>query len=113
MLTEDQSNNLERVQKTALKIVLQKSQKSQNYQKSLNTLQLDSLKNRREKLCLIFAQKCQTNTKMKDFFQKNKNHHIMQTRNPEHFQTQFANTERLKKSPIIYMQGLLNNEAKK
>ena len=65
MLTEDQSNDLERVQKAAVKTVLQKSKKSENYQKCLDFLQLDTLKNRRQKLCLQFAQKCQKNIKSK------------------------------------------------
>ena len=36
----------------------------------------------------------------------------MITRNPEVYKVQFANTERLKKSPIIYMQELLNQNEK-
>ena len=35
--------------------------------------------------------------------------HIMETRNPEKYMVQYANTERLKKSPIIFMQNLLND----
>ena len=36
--------------------------------------------------------------------------HAMLTRKSEKFQVQFANTERLKRSPIIYMQKLLNDQ---
>ena len=46
-------------------------------------------------------------------FPKVNRKHSMKTRNPEVYKVQFANTERLKKSPIIYMQKLLNdNESK-
>ena len=34
----------------------------------------------------------------------------MNTRYPETYEVDFANTERLKKSPIIYMQNLLNTD---
>ena len=38
--------------------------------------------------------------------------HKMETRGEEKFEFQFANTGRLQKSPIIYMQKLLNQNAK-
>ena len=41
-------------------------------------------------------------------FPKNLKTHEMMTRNPEVYKVQFANTERLKNSPIIYMEELLN-----
>ena len=37
----------------------------------------------------------------------------MKTRHKEKYEVQFASTERLKKSPIIYMQKLLNIDAEK
>jgi hypothetical protein len=75
---------------------------------------MESLKERRELLCLKFAQKCFKNPKTKNMFPENKKMHTMETRNPEKFQVNHANTERLKKSAIIYMQNLLNeNEHKK
>ena len=46
-------------------------------------------------------------------FPENKKMHKMETRNPEKYLVQHANTERLRKSAIIYMQNLLNeNEYK-
>ena len=41
-------------------------------------------------------------------FPVNEKTHEMNTRNPSKFKVQFAHTERLKKSPIVYMQNLLN-----
>ena len=74
---------------------------------------MESLAERRENLCLNFALKCTKNKKTVDMFPKVNRKHSMKTRNPEVYKVQFANTERLKKSPIIYMQKLLNdNESK-
>ena len=39
--------------------------------------------------------------------------HGMETRTEERFEVQFAKTGRLQKSPIIFMQKLLNENAKK
>ena len=36
----------------------------------------------------------------------------MNTRNKEKYLVQYANTERLKKSAIVYMQNLLNKDEK-
>ena len=49
-LTEENSNDLERVQKSAVRIMLGNSYSG--YKKSLNILQIDSLRDRREQLCL-------------------------------------------------------------
>ena len=78
------------------------------YKKGLAQLGLDSLEDRRRDLCLNFARKCLKNEKMKHMFPKNSKSHAMGTRHEEQFQVQFANTGRLQKSPIIYMQNLLN-----
>ena len=65
-LTQDNKNDLERMQKTALKIILGNKYKS--YRDALTLLEIDSLEERRENLCLNFAQKCLTNDKMKTLF---------------------------------------------
>ena len=105
-LTAENSEDLERVQKSSLKIILK--EKFQSYEHALSLLDLDSLAERRELLCLQFARKCLKNEKMKKFFPKNKKSHPMITRNEETFEVNNVHTERLKNSPIIYMQRLLN-----
>ena len=105
-LTDENSDDLERVRKSAVKIIL--GGKYVGYEKSLVRLDMDSLKVRREQLCLSFGQKCVTNPKTKHMFPENKKLHQMETRNPERYKVDHANTERLKKSAIIYMQNLLN-----
>ena len=71
-------------------------------------LELDTLFNRREQLCLEFAKKCNKHRKLKHMFPLNIKDHEMITRDYEKYLIQFANTERLKNSSIIYMQRLLN-----
>ena len=75
-LTEENSNDLERVQKSAVRIMLGNSYSG--YKKSLNILQIDSLRDRREQLCLNFAQKCIKNPKTRDMFPENSKLHKMQ-----------------------------------
>ena len=105
-LTEENVQDLERIQKSALKIILGDCYKS--YDQALNILEMENLSDRREFLCLQFAKKCLKNDKMKKYFPTNNKTHLMKTRNPEEFQIENAHTERLKNSPIVYMQGLLN-----
>ena len=110
-LSVENETDLEKIQKVALKIILK--EKYHSYQNALNHLELDTLKDRREQLCLSFAKKCLKNRKMKHLFQPNMKSHEMNTRDHEHFHVLHANTERLKHGPIIYMQNLLNNEVKR
>ena len=78
----------------------------------LAKLGLESLFARRETLCLNFALKCVKNEKTKHMFPMNKKQHDMETRQEEKFNVQFANTNRLKNSPIIHMQKLWNENEK-
>ena len=55
-------------------------------------------------ILLSNAQKMMNSNK----FPKNDKKHNMETRNENVFKVDFANTSRLQKSPIIFMQGLLN-----
>ena len=105
-LTEENSQDLERIQKTSLKIILKDSYVT--YEEALKTMDLENLADRRDQLCLNFAKKCLKNGKMKHLFPKNNKIHPMMTRNEELYHVNNAHTNRLKDSPIIYMQGLLN-----
>ena len=107
-LTEDNKNDLERVQKTALKVIL--GERYKTYNQALNLLELESLSDRRENLCLTFAIKSSKNPKTKHMFPRNEKTHNMGTRNPEKFRVQYANNDRLKNSSIIFMQNLLNQQ---
>jgi hypothetical protein len=105
-LTQENEEDLERVQKCALRIILK--EKYQNYTHALRRLGIETLHARREQLCSNFALKCLKNPKFNDMFPLNDKNHIMDTRNPEKYKVQFAHNERLKNSPVIYMQRLLN-----
>ena len=110
-LTEDNISDLERVQKSAIKVILQ--EKYNGYQNGLAQLGLEELKSRREELCLDFAKKCTKNTKLNHMFPINNKAHDMNTRREEFYKVQHANTGRLQKSTIIYMQKLLNDDLQK
>ena len=70
---------------------------------------MKALNEKREKLCLNFAQKCIKNPRTGHTFPENIKTHDMKTRKGNMFQVQNAVSERLKKSPIIFMQNLLNS----
>ena len=110
-ITNEEKESLERVQKSALRIILGHNYSS--YQNALNKMDLQTLNERRETLCLNFAKKCVKNEQFKQMFPLNIQKSEMKTRHKEKYKVQFANTERLKKSPIIYMQKLLNIDAEK
>ena len=109
-LTEENKADLERVQKSAVKIIL--GDKYMSYKKSLDELGMDSLDDRRQNLCLKFAQRCLKNEKAKKMFPLNEKIHGMETRNINKYKVQHANTDRLKNFAQIYMQNLLNEHEK-
>ena len=105
-LSDENRTDLERVQKTAFKIILDSRYKS--YEQALEILDLESLDERREQLCLNFARKSAKHPKFKHLFPPNDKLHNMKTRKTEKFKVTHANTERFKNTSIIYMQNLLN-----
>ena len=107
-LTQEDSNSLERVQKTALRIILKDNYV--DYYHALNLVDLETLFDRREKLCIKFATQCVKNKKMAHMFPlKSK---VVNTREHERYYVQPAFTDRLKYSAIPYMQRLLNKKNK-
>ena len=110
-LSDENTKDLERVQKSALKIIL--DDKYQGYKKALQKLEIESLSDRREKLCLNFAIKAAKNPKSKHMFPLNNKTHSMETRETEKFKVQHALTDRLKDSSVIFMQNLLNKNEDK
>ena len=104
-------SDLERVQKSAIKVILQ--DKYNGYQNGLAQLGLEDLETRREQLCLDFAKKCIKHKKLSHMFPKSEKEHTMYTRKEEFYKVQHANTGRFQKSAIIYMQKLLNEDLQK
>ena len=107
-LTNENTEDLERTQKTFCKLILRERYK--NYEDSLILLNLDSLHQRRQNLCLKFAKSGIKHNSMTDLFPEESKTHKMQTRNTNKFKVNFANTGRLKDASIIHMQNLLNDD---
>ena len=109
-LTKENSEDLERVQKSAVRIIL--GSKYTKYEDALTKVNLESLEDRRIELCKKFAKKCtkSDNVRVNEIFKERQKVHMMNTRNEEIFEVNYAHTERLKKSAIPYMQRLLNSD---
>ena len=110
-LSLENFQDLERVQKTALRIILKEDYIS--YSNALEKTGLKTLFERRSVLCLKFAKSCLKNQEMKKIFPLNPVNYDILTRFREKFKVTQARTERLRNSAVPYMQRLLNQEASK
>ena len=104
----EQRENLERVQKMAMRVIFKKQYAS--YQKSLQSLKLDTLEIRRQKLNMKFAKGCLKIDKLCPMFPLNDVKHDMEKRNNERYKVNHAKTERYRQSSIPYLQRLLNSQ---
>ena len=97
-------------QKTFVKLILKKEYV--NYENALLKLNLDTLASRREKISLKFANDGIINNTLTDLLIKRRenNSNIREVKKQETYNVNFANTDRLKQSTIIYLQNLLNQE---
>ena len=77
-LSQKNRNDLERVQKSALKCIFGDSYIS--YEDALKKLRLVTLEERREQMSLKFAKQCLKIEKMKQLFPKNESQHLMEKR---------------------------------
>ena len=105
-ITEEETANLERVQKIALRIILKETYES--YENALNVSELQTLKERREILSIKFAKNCVKNNKTSPMFPLNPSQCNIETRDRERYLVQKCKTVRLYNSAIPYMQRLLN-----
>ena len=104
-LTIEQSNKLERVQKTCLKVILGDNYVS--YEAALEMSGLESLFIRRTRRCLNFSLGCLKYSKTSKLFPLNQNQE-KSVRNHEKFHVNFAKTSKYQHSAIPYCQKLLN-----
>ena len=104
-LTKQQSDKIEKIQKTCLKIIL--GEAYEDYQSALDEFGLQTLAQRREKRCLDFSMKCVKHPKNSRIFPLNPNQN-KKVRASEPFIVNFAKTSTYKKSAIPYCQRLLN-----
>ena len=114
-LTKQESNQIERVQRTAFHIIL--GENYLYYENALNQLKCDRLSGRRLKLCENFAKKAVRHEQFRNWFRENTERlPIMNTRYSKvksKYHEVLTRTERFKKSPIPYLTSLLNNLADK
>ena len=106
---------MERTQKSFVKLILPNKYKTgdnKSYENALLILNIQTLEERRKQLCLQFAKDSIKNNKLKDLFPENEKKHKMDQRYQEKYKVSFANRDRMRKSSIIYMQQLLNEEHK-
>ena len=110
-LTQKCKRKLERVQKSALRVIM--GPRYTNYSDALLKLNLQTLDERRQLLCIKFAKKCLIVDKFKKMFPLNVKSHKMEKRNHERYKVNKSFTERHRVSAIPYMQRLLNQSDKK
>ena len=106
-LSKCNESDLERVQKSALKVILRDEYKS--YKDALKILNIESLFERRELLCLKFAKKGLKLTNFKNMFPIQVTKHSMEKRILNKYKVNSAKTERYFRSSIPYMQRKLNS----
>ena len=104
MLTQENADDIERVQKSALKVILKEDYIT--YEDAMEKLMLATLSDRRKKLCLKFAKNCAKNELTSDLFPLNLAG--LNTRGKLKYLVTHANTDRYKDSPVPYLQRLLN-----
>ena len=106
-LTNDDRLRIERVQKSALCIILGENYHS--YRSALKQVKLESLYTRRNKLCKKFAQKSLKNSKFCKWFKPNDRKTSTRLIRPK-FCEVVSRTERLRKSPISFLTDVLNKK---
>ena len=105
-LTEAQTNKLEAIQKTCLRVILAENYVS--YEVALEMCGLQRLETRRESRQLSFALRCLKNEFNTDMFPKNDSKLKKET-----FKVNFAKTEAYRKSSVIQCQHALNKHFNK
>ena len=107
-LTKENRQDLERVQKAALRVIL--GAEYLNYKDALTLAKLESLEERRGLISLKFAKNCLKNENFSKLFPLKRKNHAMNVRNPDKYVVKSANTERYKNSTIPFLQRQLNLE---
>ena len=108
-ITDNEILEIERVQKIALHIIL--GDQYVTYRNALTKTNLETLENRRAKLCLNFARRAENHTKHMQWFKLRPKTTTRQ--NNYKYWSVNARTDRLKRSPIPYLTNLLNRHYSK
>ena len=105
MLTHENTTDIERVQKIALKVIL--SDRYSDYDQACSCLSTKSLQLRRIDLSLNFALKCLKSTSHNHMFKQRRSTYY-ELRKIKQFEEPFCHSDRYKSSPIPYLTKLLN-----
>jgi len=105
-LTAHQTQQIERIQKRACRIILGPAYTT--YTDALASAGLQTLDIRRHHLCTQFANKCITSKRYANMFPANKRTHSMQLRKTEPYHVPGFKTYRYGNSPIPYLSRILN-----
>ena len=105
-LTQEQSDKLEKIQKTCLKVII--GDQYVDYPTALDLCGLQTLSERRKKRCLDFALKCVKHPRNRRLFPCNPNQNNHDVRSYEPYKVNFASTSTYKYSTIPFCQRLLN-----
>ena len=107
-ITQQEAKQVERIQKCALYIILGNNYTS--YNDALELIEIDSLQNRRSKICEKFAKNCLKSQRYSTWFQSNQ--FTQPTHNTRSEKSQLKSvstrTQRYKNSSIPYLTELLN-----
>ena len=101
--------DLERVQKSAVRIII--GQKYDSYSDTLKSLKIETLFERRERLCLRFANKSLSVGNFKHLFPLYEKQHSMMTRDSKKYDVCKSSSKRYKISTIPHLQRLMNKQA--
>ena len=105
-LTQMQSDKIERIQKTCLKVILGEMYVS--YEAALEMCGIESLSSRRQKRCLDFSLKCIKHPKNSRIFPLNTKMHGQNVKSKELFEVNWARTSTYRMSAVPFCQRLLN-----
>ena len=105
-LTNEQSNNLEMIQRKAFAIILGANYRS--YNNALEVLSQNTLNTRRQNLCETFALKCIKNPRHQDLFKVNPRYTI-NSRNKNKYLEPKCLTSRYYKSAVPHLTRILDN----
>ena len=107
-LTKKNSDDLERVQKSAIRIIYGKPYES--YSQTLKELDIMRLSERRENICLKFAKNSLKLNNFKRLFPEHANLHDMKTRKRKKYKISKYHGKRYEVSSIPSMQKMLNRD---
>ena len=105
-LTHEQSDKLERIQKTCLKVIL--GDMYLDYKSALEMTGLETLVSRRLKRCLDFSKKCIKHPRNSRIFPTVENNPTYKVRKKDVYKVNFARTSTYQSSTVPFCQRLLN-----